>query len=99
MTVDASRSCLGLATSVGLAIRQIVDARGHQSQISHQLARVGKAREAAQFGDQRCRIDQGHAAHSLSAATIGASVQSGSIASICAVSRSRRASAASTAAM
>jgi hypothetical protein len=33
------------------------------------------------------------------AATTGASVQSGSIASICAVSRSRRASAASTAAM
>src|SRR3984893_7565710 len=28
MTVDASRSCLGLATSVGSAIRQIVDARG-----------------------------------------------------------------------
>src|SRR5262249_61716085 len=27
MTVDASRSCLGLATSVGSAIRQIVDAR------------------------------------------------------------------------
>ena len=27
MTVDASRSCLGLATCVGLAIRQIVDAR------------------------------------------------------------------------
>ena len=27
MTGDASRSCLGLATSVGSAIRQIVDAR------------------------------------------------------------------------
>jgi hypothetical protein len=27
MTVDASRSCLGLATSVGSAIRQIVVAR------------------------------------------------------------------------
>src|SRR5215468_8654851 len=27
MTVDASRSCLGLATSVGSVIRQIVDAR------------------------------------------------------------------------
>ena len=27
MTVDTSRSCLGLATSVGSAIRQIVDAR------------------------------------------------------------------------
>src|SRR6516164_11337030 len=27
MTVDASRSCLGLATSVGSATRQIVDAR------------------------------------------------------------------------
>jgi len=27
MTADASRSCLGLATSVGSAIRQIVDAR------------------------------------------------------------------------
>src|SRR5271169_1023883 len=27
MTVDASRSCLGLATSVGMVIRQIVDAR------------------------------------------------------------------------
>src|SRR5215472_10446417 len=27
MTVDASRSCLGLATSVGSTIRQIVDAR------------------------------------------------------------------------
>ena len=27
MTVDTSRSCLGLATSVGTAIRQIVDAR------------------------------------------------------------------------
>jgi hypothetical protein len=27
MTVDASRSCLGLATSVGSPIRQIVDAR------------------------------------------------------------------------
>src|ERR1700752_3879554 len=28
MTVDASRSCLGLATSVGSAIRQIVDGGG-----------------------------------------------------------------------
>src|ERR1700738_527918 len=27
MTVDASRSCLGLVTSIGSAIRQIVDAR------------------------------------------------------------------------
>src|SRR6516162_11955354 len=27
MTVDASRSCLGLGTCVGLATRQIVDAR------------------------------------------------------------------------
>jgi hypothetical protein len=27
MTVDASRSCLGLGTCVGSAIRQIVDAR------------------------------------------------------------------------
>jgi hypothetical protein len=27
MTVDASRSCLGLAISVGSAIRQIVDGR------------------------------------------------------------------------
>jgi hypothetical protein len=27
MTVDASRSCLGLATCVGSAIRRIVDAR------------------------------------------------------------------------
>src|SRR5262249_58628389 len=27
MTVDGARSCLGLATSVGSAIRQIVDAR------------------------------------------------------------------------
>jgi len=39
--------------------------RWHQSEISHQLTRIGKTREVAQFGDQRCRIDQGHAAHRL----------------------------------
>jgi hypothetical protein len=37
----------------------------HQPEIGHQLARIGKAREVAQFGDQRCRIDQGHTAHRL----------------------------------
>jgi hypothetical protein len=37
----------------------------HQSEISHQLARIGEAREVAQFGDQGRRIDQRHAAHRL----------------------------------
>ena len=36
-----------------------------QSEIGHKLARIGKAREIAQFGDQRRRIDQRHAAHRL----------------------------------
>src|SRR2546421_1792187 len=50
----------------------------HQPEIGHQLARVGEAREVAQFGDQRRRIDQRYAAHCVcSAATTGASVQSG----------------------
>src|SRR4029077_17338865 len=30
----------------------------HQPEIGHQLARIGKAREVAQFGNQRRRIDQ-----------------------------------------
>jgi hypothetical protein len=37
----------------------------HQAEIGHQLARIGKTREVAQFGDQRRRIDQCHAAHRL----------------------------------
>ena len=37
----------------------------HQSEIGHQLARIGKAREVADLGDQGRRIDQGHAAHRL----------------------------------
>jgi hypothetical protein len=37
----------------------------HQPEIGHQLARVGKAREVAQFGDQGCGVDQRHAAHRL----------------------------------
>src|SRR5438034_6094046 len=37
----------------------------HQPEISHKLARIGKAREVAQFGDQRCRIDECEAAHRL----------------------------------
>jgi hypothetical protein len=37
----------------------------HQPEICHQLARIGEAREIAQFGDQRRRIDQRHAAHRL----------------------------------
>jgi hypothetical protein len=39
--------------------------RWHQSEIGHQLTRISKTREVAQFGDQHCRIDQGHAAHRL----------------------------------
>jgi hypothetical protein len=37
----------------------------HQPEIGHQLARIGKAREVAQFGDQCGGIDQRHAAHRL----------------------------------
>ena len=37
----------------------------HQPEIGHELARIGKAREVAQFSDHRCRIDQRHAAHRL----------------------------------
>jgi hypothetical protein len=36
-----------------------------QPEIGHQLTWIGKTREVAQFGDQRCGIDQGHAAHRL----------------------------------
>src|SRR6516162_9387385 len=32
----------------------------HQPEIGHQLARIGEAREVAQFSDQGCRIDQRH---------------------------------------
>src|ERR1700732_1603187 len=60
--------------------------RGHQPEIGHQLARIGKAREVAQFGDQGCCIDQSHAAHCLQCRHHRANVQSGSIASLCAVS-------------
>ena len=38
MTADASRSCLGLATCVGSAIRQIVDARVTFVAFSHNSA-------------------------------------------------------------
>src|SRR5277367_159254 len=71
--------------------------RRHQTEIGHQLARIGETREVAQLGDERCRIDQSHAAHRLQRRHNRASVQSGSIAAICAVSRSRRTAAASTA--
>jgi hypothetical protein len=70
----------------------------HQPEIGHQLARVGKAREVAQFGDQGCgALTSAMPRIVCSAGATGASVQSGSIAAICAVSRSRRASAISTA--
>src|SRR6516164_5652773 len=39
----------------------------HQPEIGHQLARIGEAREVAQFSDQRCRIDQRHAAQASAA--------------------------------
>jgi hypothetical protein len=37
----------------------------HQPEIGHELAQIGEARQVAQFSDQRCRIDQRHAAHRL----------------------------------
>jgi hypothetical protein len=36
-----------------------------QSEVGHQLARIGKTRQVAQFGDKRCRVDQDHATHRL----------------------------------
>ena len=39
--------------------------RWYQPEIGHQLTRIGEAREIAQLGDQRRRIDQRHAAHRL----------------------------------
>jgi len=37
----------------------------HQFEISHQPARIGKAREVAQLGGEAGRIDRRHAAHRL----------------------------------
>jgi hypothetical protein len=38
---------------------------GTQSEIGHQLMRIGEAREVTQFGDQGYRIDQRHATYRL----------------------------------
>src|SRR5665213_716766 len=37
----------------------------HEAEIGHELAWVGEAREITEFGDERCSIDQRHAAHRL----------------------------------
>lgn len=39
--------------------------RRDQTEIGHQLARIGDRREVAQCGNQRGGIDQSHAAHRL----------------------------------
>ena len=73
---------------------------GHQPEIGHHLARIGKTREESPSSAiSVAALTSAMPRIVCRAATTGASVYSGSIASICAVSRSRRASAASTAAM
>jgi hypothetical protein len=69
----------------------------HQSEIGHLLGRIGKTRKIAQFGDRRAALTNPTPRIVCSVATTAVSVQSGNIAAICAVSRSRRASVASTA--
>src|SRR5262249_39690921 len=71
----------------------------HQPEIGHQLARIGKTRRSPSSAISVAALTSAMPRIVCNAATTGASVQSGSIASICAVSRSRRAAAASTAAM
>jgi hypothetical protein len=71
----------------------------HQTEIGHELASIGEARDVAEFGNQRCRNHRRHACSACSACTTVASDQSGSAASMWASRRSRRAVAASTAAM
>ena len=70
----------------------------NQAEIRHELARIAKAGDIAKFGDQ-CRRRDAIPRSACNARTIGASDQSASAASIWASKRSRRAVAASTAAM
>jgi hypothetical protein len=61
----AGRAVAGLGEAAAFDARTARMLGWHQPEIGHQLARIGKAREVAQFGNQRRRIDRGHAAHRL----------------------------------
>jgi hypothetical protein len=54
----------------------------NQTEIRHQLARIGEAGDVAEFGDYRRRRDQSIPRSACRARTTGASDQSGSAASI-----------------
>src|SRR6516165_7152916 len=55
----AGGAIAGLGEAAAFDARTTRMLRWHQSEIGHQLTRIGEAREVAQFGDQGCRIDQG----------------------------------------
>src|SRR6516162_4546418 len=53
----AGRAVAGLGKAAAFDTRTARMLRWHQPKICHQLARIAEAREVAQFGNQRCRIE------------------------------------------
>jgi len=70
---------------------------GHQTEVGHQLPGIGEASEVAHSATTVTATTRATPRIACSAATTGAIDQLGSISSICRVSRSRLASASSTA--